>query len=208
MPLKKEDNNYFTMLDELVGYSLEAAQNLYSTLNAFDASKLPQTTAYLHNIEHTADIKKHDMMEKLLKEFITPIDNGDILQLAQEIDDVTDNIEEVLNSIHMYNVTVLRGEAVPFAENIVKCVETLKKASGEFGNFRKSTTLKEYIVEINRLEEVGDRIYTDAMHRLFRDTSNGAELLIWKDLFDSLENCCDSCEHVADVIESVVMKNT
>lgn len=136
------------------------------------------------------------------------IDSGDLFQLAQEVDDVTDALEEVLNSIHMYNVTRLRAETVPFAETVVKCVETLKSVTGEFCNFRKSTTLRGYIIEVNRLEEVGDQQYTDAMHRLFRDTSNGAELLIWKDIFGTLEDCCDECEHVADVVESVIMKNT
>jgi uncharacterized protein Yka (UPF0111/DUF47 family) len=196
------------MVDGLVGYSLEAARALYNTLSEFDALKLDQTTKYLHNIEHTADLKKHDLMEKLLREFITPIDSGDLFQLAQEVDDVTDALEEVLNSIHMYNVTRLRAETVPFAETVVKCVETLKLVTGEFYNFRKSTTLRGYIIEVNRLEEVGDQQYTDAMHRLFRDTSNGAELLIWKDIFGMLEGCCDECEHVADVVESVIMKNT
>jgi Phosphate transport regulator (distant homolog of PhoU) len=205
---EKSKNNYFEMVDELVGYSLEGARSLYKTLSEFDSLKLEETTKYLHNIEHTADLKKHDLMEKLLREFITPIDSGDLFQLAQEVDDVTDAVEEVLNSIHMYNVTKLRPEVVPFAETVVKCVETLKSVTSEFGNFRKSTTLKGYIVEVNRLEEVGDKHYTDAMHRLFRDTSNGAELLIWKDIFGTLEECCDECEHVADVVESVIMKNT
>ncbi len=201
-------NNYFEMIDSLVGYSLEAARSLYKMLSEFDAPKLDESARRLHDIEHTADQKKHDVMEKLLREFITPIDSGDLFQLTQEIDDVTDAIEDVLNIIHMYNVTKLRPEVVPFAGIVVQCVEMLKKVTEEFGNFRKSSTLKTYIIELNRLEEVGDKHYTEAMHRLFRDTTNGAELLIWKDIFEALEECCDECEHVADVVESVIMQNT
>lgn len=206
--MAKNANNYFQILDELVGYSLEAARSLYKTLVEFDPATLDEKTRQLHKIEHSADIQKHVLMEKLLREFITPIDSGDIVEIAQEIDDVTDAVEDVLNVIHMYNVTRLRAEVVPFAETVVKCVEMLKKITEEFHNFRKSTQLKSYIVEVNRLEEVGDRHYIEAMHRLFRDTSNAAELLIWKDIFFALENCCDECEHVADVVESVIMKNT
>lgn len=206
--MAKSNTNYFQMIDGLVGYSVDAARALYKTLTEFDASKLEDAANYLHSIEHAADLKKHDLMEKLLREFITPIDSGDIFQIAQEVDDVTDALEDVLKVIHMYNVTRLRSEVIPFAETVVKCVETLKAATGEFHNFRKSTTLKHHIVEVNRLEEVGDKYYTDAMHRLFRDTSNAAELLIWKDIFGALELCCDEAENVADVIESVIMKNT
>lgn len=206
--MAKTTNNYFQMIDELVGLSLEAARSLYKILSEFDPSTLDEKTKQLHKIEHAADIKKHELMEKLLREFITPIDSGDIFDIAQQIDNVTDAIEDVLVVIHMYNVTRLRTETVPFAETVVKCVEMLKKITGEFHNFRKSTELKGYIVELNRLEEVGDKHYTEGMHRLFRDTSNPAELLIWKDIFSALELCCDACEHVADVVESVIMKNT
>ena len=205
---KRTKNDYFQMIDELVGYSLDAARSLYKTLSDFDPSTLSEKTKELHQIEHSADVQKHVLMEKLLREFITPIESGDIFEIAQEIDDVTDAVEDVLNVIHMYNVTRLRAEVVPFAETVVKCVEMLKNITGEFHNFRNSTDLKKYIVELNRLEEVGDRQYTEAMHRLFRDTSNAAELLIWKDIFSALELCCDECEHVADVVESVIMKNT
>ena len=78
----------------------------------------------------------------------------------------------------------------------------------EFHNFRKSTTIHGSIVEINRLEEVGDKLYVDSMRKLYTDGSTPVEMLTWSETFDRLEGCCDACEHAADVVESIIMKNT
>ena len=91
----KKDNNYFEMLAELVDYSCDAANLLNNTLVSFDASEIQEKIEEMHSIEHAADVKKHNMMEKLAKEFITPIERGDIIEMAHYIDNVTDAIEDV-----------------------------------------------------------------------------------------------------------------
>jgi len=207
MALKKE-NNYFKMIEGLVELSYQAATELNKILSNFDATTIKESKEHLHTIEHNADIKKHEMMKKLSKEFITPIERSDIMSLAQEIDEVTDSIEEVLVKVYMYNISVIRPEAIQLSEVIVKCCESLIKVMAEFHNFRKSQTIHQYIVEINGFEEDGDKIYIDSMCGLFRDGSSDLEKLVWKDMFESLERCCDACEHVSDVVESVIMKNS
>ncbi len=78
----------------------------------------------------------------------------------------------------------------------------------DFQNFRKSSTIHDNIVEINRLEEDGDRLYTEAVRSLYVNCTDPVETVAWTELFDRLESCCDACEHVANVVESVIMKNT
>ena len=164
-------------------------------------------TAEMHTIEHTADGVKHEMMTQLLKEFLPPIEREDIMELSHTIDEVTDAIEDVLMRMYMFNITELRSEAKEFATVIVNCCDALKDMVAELPNFRKSTTLRERVVAINGLEEQGDRLYTLAMRRLYTEEKDAVAVISWTTMFDRLEKCCDCCEHVADVVERVVMKN-
>lgn len=205
---RKASNNYFDMFIELVDFCCAAAKNLHQTLSRFDAKKLPETMEFLHGIEHAADLKKHEMMKKLAQEFITPIEREDIISLAQEIDDITDSIEDVLLRIYMYNVKTIRPEALAFSSVIVESCEVLKKVMENFHNFKKSSQIHKDIIEINRLEEDGDKLYVEAVRGLYTNCKDPIELMAWTEAFNHLERCCDNCEDVADVVESVIMKNT
>ena len=107
----------------------------------------------------------------------------------------------------MFNIRTLRPEAQAFAQVIADCCAALKTMMEEFPNFRRSKTIHTQIVEINGLEEQGDKLYTDAMHTLYADASTPVDVMAWTALFDRLEKCCDKCEDVADVVERVILKN-
>lgn len=204
----QRDTAYYDLFVTMVDYSCRSAQLLDETLRHFQPGELRAKLDELHQLEHSADMCKHDMMHQLAREFITPIEREDIIGLAQEIDEVTDNIEDVLLRIFMYNITEIRPEALEFTSVVVSCCSALKTAMEEFHNFRKSTTIHGSIVEINRLEEVGDKLYVDSMRKLYTDGSTPVEMLTWSETFDRLEGCCDACEHAADVVESIIMKNS
>ena len=206
--MKKREYDYFDVFVRGVEYSCQAAQLLQESLKEFDPDQLQTTIKDMHVIEHAADMAKHEVLSQLAHAFMTPIEREDILQLVQEIDDVTDGIEDVLLRIYMYNILSLRPEAVEFSTLILQCCEAMKTAMTEFRNFRKSSSLHDSIVEINRLEEEGDALYTRAVRKLFLTSRDPIELTIWREMFDRMEKCCDACEHVANVIESVVMKNS
>lgn len=205
---RKKDHDYFAMLVDGVSYACSAAELLHKDLQNFDTADLSQQIEEMHKIEHSADLAKHDMLEKLLKEFITSIDREDILELADVIDDVTDNLEDVLLRMYMYNITSLREEALQFSDIIIKCCSEMKVMMEEFSNFRKSKTIKSNIIEINRLEEEGDKLFTKAMHNLYATSTEATEILAWTSLYDQLEHCCDLCEDVADVVERVMLTNS
>lgn len=205
---RKKDHDYFAMLVDGVSYTCSAAELLHKDLQNFDTADLSQQIEEMHKIEHSADLAKHNMLEKLLKEFITSIDREDILELADVIDDVTDNLEDVLLRMYMYNITSLREEALQFSDIIIKCCSEMKVMMEEFSNFRKSKTIKSNIIEINRLEEEGDKLFTKAMHNLYATSTEATEILAWTSLYDQLEHCCDLCEDVADVVERVMLTNS
>ena len=136
---KKRDYDYFEMFVKGVAYSCKAAQMLEETLGHFDPDSLQIKLKDLHAVEHGADILKHDMMKELARAFITPIEREDIILLSQEIDNVTDTIEDVLMRVYMYNVLSIRDEASEFTAIILQCCNALEDAMKEFHNFRKST---------------------------------------------------------------------
>ena len=205
---KKSDSYYFQNFIECVECGCQAAKMLEDNLNHFDTGLLQDKLDELHRIEHDADKKKHEMMAVLVKAFITPIEREDIILLSQSIDEVTDKIEDVLIRIYINNVQQIRPEALAFIKVIIRCCEALKEVMEEFADFRKSKTLHGLIIEINAREEEGDRLFIESMRKLHAEVTDPIEIIAWREIYVYLEKCCDACEHVADVVESVIMKNT
>lgn len=207
MALKK-NNDYFEMLVELMGYSCEAASLLDTTIKNFRISQIDEKINDMHKIKHNSDIKKHDMINRLSKEFITPIERVDIIELANKIYNVTDAIEGVLVRIYMFNISVMKEEALEFSKLIVKICGETNSLLKEFRNFKKSSEISTIIININNLEEEGDRLYTKGIKGFYSSIIDPIRFITWKETFECFEKCCDACEHLADAIESVIMKNT
>lgn len=205
---RRQEFDYFHSFIRGADYSVQAANLLHSALEQYDPDTLQATMKDMHAVEHAADLAKHDMNRELARAFITPIEREDILLLAQELDDVTDSIEDVLIRLYMFNVLSVREEALAFSSVIGKCCAGMKEMMTELHNFRKSGSINESIVEINRLEEEGDALYTKAVRRLYMTSHDAVELTIWREIFDRMEKCCDACEHVANAVEGVIMKNS
>jgi len=206
--MKRNDYNYFNELASLSKFSSKLAVCLHETLSEFDPNNIIETVKAAHTIEHNADIAKHNIMNKLVKEFLPPIEREDITSLTQEIDDVTDSIEDVLIYIDMFNIKVIRPEVLKFTELLVTCTKAMDEVLDEFKSFKSSKKLRDKVIEINRLEEVGDALYVDFMRNLYHTSTDAIELMCWTEIFHRLEKCADNCEDVANIIESIVMKNS
>jgi len=204
----KNSYNYFDAFANLSKYSYDLAVTLHNTLTNFDPKQITAKVKEAHQIEHEADNAKHDIMNRLVKEFLPPIEREDITSLTQEIDDVTDSVEDVLIYIDMFNIQTIRPEVLKFTALIVSCCQAMDEALSDFKNFKNSKKLREKIIEINHLEEAGDALYVDMVRDLFHTSKDPVELLCWSEVLHRLEKCCDNCEDVANVIESIVMKNS
>jgi len=208
MAQKKQDR-YYDIFIEMCSYSHDAAVLLREILSDFDPAKLGENMEKMHSIEHNGDVSRHTMIKLLSKEFITPIEREDIMAMSETIDTVTDKVEDVLQKMYMYNVITVREDALKIADTIIICTEVLKDALEEFRNFKKSKTINEKIIEINRLEEVGDLMYIEATRNVFTDANlSPIEAFGWSHIFHYMEDVLDACEDAADVIEGVIMKNT
>ncbi len=205
---KKENNYYFEMFEKGISYADNAAALLKECFVNYNAANVQAHLDDMHKIEHTADGVKHELTERLVKEFLPPIEREDIIELSRVIDDVTDSIEDVLRGMYMYNIQELRPEVKQFTEVIARCCHALIAAAKEFHNFRKSNILREKIIQVNAFEEEGDRLYVEAMRRLYTEEKDAVAILSWTTMYDRLEKCCDCCEDVADAMEQVIMKNS
>ena len=170
--------------------------------------EISRAISELHEIERQADEAKHQLSDMLVKAFITPIEREDIAALSHDIDEVTDKIEDVLIRVYINNVQKIRPEALRLLDTVIECCDALHELMQEFPNFRKSKKLGEKIIAINTLEEKADKLYIDSMRNLHMEEKDPLQIIAWREIYDYMEKCADACEHAADVVGSVVMKNS
>ncbi len=206
--MAKKDNNYYHMFSDIAKDAIFAAHHLEKTVKNYNPEKMEKLNKTMHEIEHGADLKKHQMMKMLVAEFITPIEREDIATLSYMLDDVLDSIEEVFQMFFMYNVKSMRPEAIDFVDLIVRSTEAMKACFDEFEHFRKSDLIAKKIVEVNVIEELADSLYFKTVRELYTKEKDPMQVMVWVRLFDRFERICDECEHVADTIGSVIMKNS
>lgn len=205
---RKADRFYFENFIEAADCACRAANYLVECLSGYELSRIKEMLATMHEIEHEADEKKHEMSSALAKAFVTPIDWEDLADISHNIDEVTDCIEEVLQQCYVWQVTAIPSEAVEFAKHIVSCCTMMKDMLGEFENFKKPGKLHDMIIELSHAEEVCDVFYLEASLSARDRCGDVLELITWRRIYDRMENCADACEHVGDCVDTVVMKNT
>ena len=204
---KRNGFDYFDRFIKLTEYSYRAAKLLDDTLRNYNKETLQKNMVTMHEIEHTADLEGHEITKRLAKEFITPIEREDILQLVHKIDDITHCIEDVLLHMYMYNVRVIKEDAIKFSALILAACEELIAAFKEFKNFKKSKEIHNIIINVNKLEEEGDNLYTEIVRKLHLTSLDAIDIMTWTIAYNRLEKCSDACEEAVNVIESVIMKN-
>lgn len=205
---KKKNNDYFELMKKQTTYCVEASNLLEEILSSFSPDSITLYREQMHEIEHNADTIHHDILDKLSTEFITPIDQEDILHLVQIFDDITDALDEVILDIYMYHIDTIPTGTVELSKVVNKCVKALDEAVAELKNFKKREPLRSLLIKVNEIETEADDVYNEAIHNLFGSDVDVKTLLGAKEIFEGLESCCDLCEHASDIISQVIIKNT
>lgn len=204
----KADRFYFENFVEAAECCCKAADYLVECLEDYDPKRIRTMLDSIHAHEHMADMKKHEMSAALAKAFVTPLDREDLAELSQNIDEVVDRIEEVLQRFYVNQIQKALPDSIVFAKKIAGCAHLMKQMLEEFENYKKYDKLRKMIIELNHSEEECDQFYLEAAVRLRSECSDVLEIISWREIYDYMENCADACEHVADSVETVVMKNT
>jgi uncharacterized protein len=163
--------------------------------------------AEITEIEHQADMVTHQVMAHLHKTFVTPFDREDISNLAGSIDDVTDFIQAAADAMLVYKIEQPGKKAKELADIIVQATLEVQKAVNQLKNRKEVQQMLAVCVEINRLENMADRIYRAALGELFDGTVNLADVIKWREIYEHMETATDRCEDVADAIEGIALKN-
>ena len=204
--MAKTDSDYFGMFVKGVQYALDAAQMLKALLD--DGRVTQERIAAVKKIENDADNHMHTLCERLNVAFITPIDRDDIYRIAKETDDITDSIERVANDMWVMHVDRITADMRLMGQYVVDACEKLVQLMSEIKNHKKSNKLYEYTVEINHIEELGDKCYKNAIWELFEKEKDPIALIKAQSVYKSLEDALDDCEDVADCVESIIITKT
>lgn len=202
---RKKELDYFDVLITGVGFANQAALALDDLLNNY--VDVQSKAKAIHDLEHAADNECHRLIDALHVAFITPIDREDLYGMVKSIDDITDLIEDVSNRFDMFNIRTVRPEALEMSAMIVRATKVLHEAMKEFKTFKKSKRVIKLIMDVNTVEEEGDRMYRRIIRDMFTRQEDTVDIIKWKDIYDDMENVLDACEDVANIIEGVLMKN-
>lgn len=207
---KKHKFDYFDAFEKQTKVALREADLLIEAIDNFTtAEEVKGVMDRAHAIEHEGDEINHDVFKSVATDFITPIEREDIIELTQYLDDVVDYIEDVIQRFYMFDVHFMHHDARSFAVLIKKSCQALDRAMEDFRNFKKSKKFKQLVIDVNTYEEEGDQLYLEAIRSLHTtDRENPMRVLVWSQIFDRMEKCCDACEHVADVMTTVLLKNS
>ncbi|MBQ8248948.1 MAG: DUF47 family protein [Clostridia bacterium] len=206
--MAKSDKIYFENFAECTALAKKASAYLVECLENYDADKIEQMIAEMHVFEHSADVKKHEMSEMLAKAFVTPVDREDLDMLSQQLDNVLDILEEVLQTLYIYNITAIEQAAIDYAKHLVKACSLLSDIMAEFENFKKSKKIHALVIECNDVEEECDKLYLATMRELTKESVDVLKVLSWSKIYECFEECIDACEHVSECVGSIIMKNT
>ena len=158
----------------------------------------------IKEVEHKCDFLTHEVIQRLHKTFVTPLDREDIHTLARSLDDVIDAIDDSAGVIRLYQISKVRPDARDLSRIIKASTEQVVTAMKALG---KKQGISTAAVEINRLENEADRAHQTALRRLFEEEKDAIQIIKWKEILDFLEAATDRCEDVANVLEGVVVKH-
>jgi len=197
------DEQFFPMFGSLADKLTQSADLLAKLFQ--EPARLQELVQKIKDVEHEADVLTHDIIVRIDKSFVTPIDREDIHLLASRLDDVIDVIDGVARRAQMFRLREFRPPAAELAEVLCRAATVLAES---VGNLKKPKIILEKSGLLKKLEEEGDAIYHAAIGSLFDDGAEALEVIKWKELFDKLEDAVDLCDDVWNVVESIALKNS
>ena len=205
--MKKQELNYYDEFIKNIEIAYQISNILKEYIDKFKSEDSEEIEQKVHKLENDADYNLHNLKNYLVKDFLPPIDREDIIILVNKIDDVIDSLDEIVIDFNILNVTDLREDINDFIDLICEISLKLKEMMNNFKNMKKYDETKKIIIDINNLEEQGDKLFENAIKNLYNTQKDAIEILKWHTIYERIEDCIDSCESVADCVEEVLMKN-
>jgi hypothetical protein len=199
------EQKFFDLFEESAQNIVEASKALKEMLDTWEF--VDSHVAEITEMEHRGDTITHQVISVLHRTFVTPFDREDIALLAHTMDDIIDFIHSAADAMFIYKITSPTQRAKELADIIL---QGAREVSGAVSGLRRRSEFKQILercVEINRLENMADRVYRAAIGELFDNTSDIAQIIKWREIYEHMESATDRCEDVADVLEGVALKH-
>ena len=197
-----KEREFFDLFEEAASNSVRAAELLVTILDEW-----PDYSTAMRDMvicEQEGDRITHDIIQRLNHTFVTPFDREDIIGLASALDDIVDFIEEVADFLGLYRIEAPMDQAIRLARVLHQAVRNINEA---IPRLRTLKDIQHYTVEVNRLENEGDRIHREAVASLFDHGIDPMMVIRWKDIFERLEDAIDSTEKAVHTLEGIIIKN-
>lgn len=196
---------FYDLFEKLAGRVVEAAKELQRLADEFP--NIEPSIQKIRVIEHEADDLAHEALDRLDRTFITPFDREDIHTLVGRMDDIVDAIDALAKRFVLYHVSNMEGAFKKQAQTLVATTLVLSEAVGLLRTTRKLSDLNDKLIEIHRLENVGDENNHAAISRLFAGDVDALMVIRWREMYDRIEKAIDTCEDVSNTIARITLKN-
>ena len=205
MRLLPRDEKFFDLFTAVATLTVEAARLLQLLLRT-DQHRRGAIADQIKRLEHQADQVTHDVVTRLDRVFITPLDREDIHLLASRLDNVIDIIDGTARRLQIFHAGAAPEGAILIADVIIRATEQLQIAVGALEKNKDGTVLNA-CVQVKRLEEEGDSLYHEWLGRLFEGQPEALQVIKWKEVYDNLEKTLDDIEDASNVLESISIKH-
>jgi len=204
-PFIPREEKFFVLFQESAQNVVKAAQGLKNLVD--DWANIEGEVAQITELEHQGDTITHQIMAQLNRTFVTPFDREDMALLAHSMDDVTDFIHAAADAMLIYKVDPPAQRAKELADIIVQAAAEVERAVSQLQHRTELKRVLTRCVEINRLENMADRVFRSAMAELFNDSTDITHIIKWREIYEHMESATDRCEDVANVLEGVALKH-
>ncbi len=204
-PFIPREAKFFELFEGSTHNMVKVAHKLKQLVDTWE--NVGERVSEITELEHEGDRITHQIMEQLNSTFVTPFDREDIALLAHTLDDVTDFIHHAADAMFIYKVDRPSQTAKELADIIVQAATEVERAMPQLRHRAQFKQILERCVEINRLENLADEVFRSAMGALFTNTTDIAEIIKWREIYEHMESATDRCEDVANVLEGVALKH-
>ena len=204
-PFMPREEKFFDLFEQSAQNMVKAAQGLKEMVDTW--KNIEGKVSEITELEHEGDTITHQIMAQLHRTFVTPFDREDIALLAHTLDDVTDFIHAAADAMLLYRVDSPSQRAKELADIIVQAAAEVERAIPQLRHRAQLKQVLQRCVEINRLENMADRVFRSALAELFSDSPDVVYVIKWREIYEHMESATDRCEDVANVLEGVALKH-
>src|SRR6059058_2049136 len=203
--LLPKDTVFFDLFEDIARHAVSAAEHLRKMGQAFP--EVHNELQQIRNHEHEADNLAHKALDRLDRTFNTPFDREDIHELVGGMDDIVDTVDAIAKRITLYHFKSMQDWFLKQSDVLVQATIVVSEAMHRLRKARKLSELSNSLIEIHRLESVGDDNNHAAVSELYAGNVDTLEVIKWKELYDMIEEAIDGCEDVGNTLERIVLKN-